>query len=88
MLFEYRSNVAPDANAQKFQIGLLEMLTLAGDGDLRLESQRQLFLLLRAFVHGLVSLACCPSIVAIKPEVARTYLGDMFVSGFNAFASV
>ena len=35
LLFEYRSNVAPDVNAQEFQIGLLEMLILAGDGDLK-----------------------------------------------------
>ena len=88
LLFEYRSNVAPDVKVQEFQIGLLEMLILAGDGDPKLESHRQFFLLLWASVHGLVSLACRPSIVAIKPEVARTYLGDMVVSGFNAFASV
>ena len=88
LLFEYRSNVALDVNAQEFQTGILEMLILAGDGDLKCRSHRQLFLLLRAFLHGLVSLACRPSIVAIKLEVARTYLGDMVVSGFNAFVSV
>ena len=88
LLFECRSTIKEDINAREFQTGLLEMLILAGDGDLKCESHRQLFLLLRAFLHGLVSLACRPSIVAIKLEVARTYLGDMVVLGFNAFVSV
>jgi AcrR family transcriptional regulator len=87
LLFEYRSNVAPDVKVQEFQIGLLEMLIAAGDGDPKRDSHRQFFLLLWASVHGLVSLACRPTIVAIEPEVARTYLGDMVVSGFNAFES-
>ena len=87
LLFEYRSNIAPDLKVQEFQIGLLEMLISAGDGDPNLESHRQFFLLLWASVHGLVSLACRPTIVTIKPEVARTYLGGMVASGFSTFAS-
>jgi AcrR family transcriptional regulator len=85
LLFEYRSNVPPDLKVQDFQIGLLEMLIRAGDGDPKSEMHRQFFLLLWASVHGLVSLACRPTIVAINPEVARTYIGDLVDAGFNAF---
>lgn len=85
LLFEYRSNVPPDIKVRDFQIGLLEMLIQAGDGIPDSEIHRQFFLLLWASVHGLVSLACRPTIVAINPKVARTYIGDLVDAGFNAF---
>ena len=85
LLFEYKSNAPPDSKVQDFQAGLLEMLIRAGDGDPKSEQHRQFFLLLWASVHGLVSLACRPTIVTINPEVARTYIGDLVDSGFNAF---
>lgn len=85
LLFEYKSNVPPDIKVQDFQIGLLEMLIRAGDGIPDSETHRQFFLLLWASVHGLVSLACRPTIVAINPRVARTYIGDLVDAGFNAF---
>jgi AcrR family transcriptional regulator len=85
LLFEYRSNVPPDIKVKDFQIGLLEMLIQAGDGMPKSETHQQFFLLLWASVHGLVSLACRPTIVAINPRVARTYIGDLVDSGFNAF---
>ena len=85
LLFEYKSNVPNDAKAQDFQLGLLEMLIRAGDGDPKSEQQRQFFLLLWASVHGLVSLACRRTIVAVNPKVARTYIGDLVDAGFNAF---
>ncbi len=84
LLFEYRSNVPNDLTAQDFQSGLLEMLIRAGDGDPDSERQRQFFLLLWASVHGLVSLACRRTIVAIDPDLARTYIGDLVDAGFNA----
>ncbi|MGJ8624169.1 MAG: TetR/AcrR family transcriptional regulator [Yoonia sp.] len=83
LLFEYRANIAPDVKVQEFQLGLLEMLITAGGGDPKSEAEREFFLLLWASVHGLVSLASRPTIIAIKPEVARTYLGDMVRSGFK-----
>ena len=43
------------------------------------------YLLLWASVHGLVSLACRPTIVAIRPEVARVYIGELVDAGFRAF---
>lgn len=88
LLFEYRSNIAPDQKVQEFQIGLLEMLIAAGEGDPKSNAHRAFFLLLWASVHGLVSLACRPTIIAIEPDVARTYLGDMVRSGFRNFGSV
>ena len=84
LLFEYRSNVPNDLTARDFQSGLLEMLIRAGDGDPDSERQRQFFLLLWASVHGLVSLACRRTIVAIDPDLARTYIGDLVDAGFNA----
>lgn len=85
LLFEYRPNMTPDTKVQDFQIGLLEMLITVGEGDPKQDSHRQFFLLLWASVHGLVSLACRPTIVAISPDVARTYLAEMVASGFNTF---
>jgi AcrR family transcriptional regulator len=85
LLFEYKSNVPPDLKAQDFQIGLLEMLIEAGDGNPKSDQHRQFFLLLWASVHGLVALACRPTIVAINPEVARTYISALVDSGFEAF---
>jgi len=87
LLFEYRSNVPIDHKVQEFQVGLLEMLIRAGDCDPKSESHRQFFLLLWASVHGLVSLACRPTIVAINPEAARTYISGLVDSGFNNFPS-
>lgn len=85
LMFEYRSDLPQDPKAQDFQIGLLEMLIIAGEADPESEQHRQFFLLLWASVHGLVSLACRPTIVAINPEIARTYIGDLVDSGINAF---
>lgn len=85
LMFEYRLEDHQDPKAQDYQTGLLEMLIRAGEGDPKSEQHRQFFLLLWASVHGLVSLACRPTIVAINPEVARTYIGDLVNSGFNAF---
>ncbi len=85
LLFEYRSNAPPDLKVQDFQTGLLEMLIQVGEGNPKLEAHRQFFLLLWASVHGLVSLACRPTIVAINPEAARIYIGDLVDAGFNAF---
>lgn len=87
LLFEYRSNVPNDLKAQDFQAGLLEVLIRAGDGDPKSERQRQFFLLLWASVHGLVSLACRRTIVAIDPDIARTYIGDLVDAGFNALTA-
>ena len=84
LLFEYRSNVPNDLTARDFQSGLLEMLIRAGDGDPDSERQRQFFLLLWASVHGLVSLACRRTIVAIDPDLARTYIVDLVDAGFNS----
>ena len=86
LMFEYRSDLPQDPKAQDFQIGLLEMLIIAGEADPKSEQHRQLFLLLWASVHGLVSLACKPAIVAINPKVARTYISDLVDSGINAFS--
>jgi AcrR family transcriptional regulator len=83
LLFEYRSNTPPDEAAQTFQIGLLEMLVSAGEGDPKSDQHRQVFLLLWASVHGLVTLACRPTIVAISPQVARSYIADLVEAGFD-----
>ena len=85
LLFEYKTNAPTDQKAQDFQKGLLEMLIRAGEGDPKSEEHQQFFLLLWASVHGLVSLACRPSIVAINPDMARTYISDLVQSGFNSF---
>lgn len=85
LLFEYRSNVAPDERVQEFQMGLLDMLIRAGEADPTSEEHQQFFLLLWASVHGLVSLACRPTIVAVDPDVARPYIGDLVDSALNTF---
>ncbi len=85
LMFEYRSDLPQDPKAQDFQIGLLETLIIAGEADPKSEQHRQFFLLLWASVHGLVSLACKPAIVAINPKIARTYISDLVDSGINAF---
>jgi AcrR family transcriptional regulator len=87
LLFEYRSNVPNDLTARDLQAGLLEVLIRAGDGDSNSERQRQFFLLLWASVHGLVSLACRRTIVAIDPDIARTYIGDLVDAGLNAITA-
>jgi len=85
MLFERDSNLQLNLKTAELQEGLLEMLIRAGDGDPANERHRQFFLLLWASVHGLVSLACRPSIVMIKPEVARDYLHDLIAAAFRNF---
>ena len=85
MLFERDSDLQLDLRTTELQEGLLEMLIRAGDGDPADEQHRQFFLLLWASVHGLVSLACRPSIVMIKPEVARSYMHDLIGAAFRNF---
>ncbi|MCE8534744.1 TetR/AcrR family transcriptional regulator [Ruegeria pomeroyi] len=85
LLFEYKSNTPPDDKAQEFQIGLLEMLVDAAGGNPKSEQQRQVFLLLWASVHGLVTLACRPTIVALNPDAARTYIADLVDTGLKSF---
>jgi len=85
LLFEYRPELQEDPKAQGYQTGLLEMLINAGGGDPASDQHRQFFLLLWASVHGLVSLACRPTIVAIRPEIARVYIGELVDAGFRAF---
>ncbi|MFC6636922.1 TetR family transcriptional regulator [Sulfitobacter sp. JBTF-M27] len=86
LLFEYNSNNPPDEKMQEFQLSLLEMLVEAGGGDPKLEQHRQIFLILWASVHGLVTLACRPTIVAINPEAARTYIADLVDTGLESFS--
>mgnify|MGYP000040806086 CR=1 FL=1 len=85
MLFERSSDLTADAKAQALQEGLLRMLIMAGKGDPESETHRQFFLLLWASVHGLVSLAVRPTIEAIDPDMARSYVGDLIDAGFRAF---
>lgn len=86
LLFEYRSNFALDQTVQEYQEALLEMLIRAGGGDPTSQQHRQFFVLLWASVHGLVSLACRPTIVAIDPEAAQAYIGNLVETGFETFA--
>lgn len=86
LLFEYKSDFPLEAKVQDFQLGLLEMLIRAGEADPKSEQHRQFFLQLWASVHGLVSLACRPSIVAIDPVQARAYIGDLVGTGFSVFS--
>lgn len=85
MLFERDSDLQLDAKTAELQEGLLDMLIRAGDGDPSNEQHRQFFLLLWASVHGLVSLACRPSIVMINPDVARRYMHDLIAAAFRNF---
>lgn len=85
MLFERDSDLQLDVKTTELQEGLLEMLIRAGDGNPEDEQHRQFFLLLWASVHGLVSLACRPSIVMIKPDVARSYMHDLIAAAFRNF---
>ena len=85
LLFEYRNTVSPDRKVEEFQIGLLDMLIDAGGGDPGSQSSKQFFLLLWASIHGLVSLACRPTIVAIDPEMARRFVGELVNSGFDRY---
>ncbi|MHA6265200.1 TetR/AcrR family transcriptional regulator [Arenibacterium sp. CAU 1754] len=87
LLFEYKSNFPLEKKVQDFQLGLLEMLIRAGDANPKSEQHRQFFLQLWASVHGLVSLACRPSIVAIDPAQARSYISDLVNAGFSAFSA-
>jgi len=88
MLFERNVDMQSDEKAQEIQEELLQMLILAGEGDPESEQHRQFFLLLWASVHGLVSLAVRPTIAAINPKVARTYIGHLVDAGFRAFPLV
>ena len=85
MLFERDSDLELDDKTAQLQEGLLDMLIRAGDGDPENEQHRQFFLLLWASVHGLVSLACRPNIVMIKPDVARNYMHDLIYAAFRNF---
>lgn len=85
MLFERDSHMPLDEKTAQLQEGLLEMLIRAGEGDPEDEQHRQFFLLLWASVHGLVSLACRPTIVMIKPDVARRYMHDLIYAAFRNF---
>lgn len=84
LLFEYRSHAPPDQKVRDFQLGLLDMLIQAGEGDPGSDQHRQVFLSLWASVHGLVALACRPAIVAIEPVSARDYIGHLVDAGLNA----
>jgi AcrR family transcriptional regulator len=83
MLVERRSDAAPDLKTHDLQAGLLDMLVRAGDGAPIRAADRQFFLLLWASVHGLVSLACRPTIVAMDPGAARTYIRDLVDAAFD-----
>lgn len=85
MLFERDSNLQLDVQTESLQEGLLEMLIRAGDGDPTSDTHRQFFLLLWASVHGLVSLACRPTIAVINPDVARTYIRVLVAAGFRNY---
>jgi AcrR family transcriptional regulator len=88
LLFERRSDARPDFKTRELQAEFLDMLIRAGGGDPASEEHRQFFLLLWASVHGLVSLACRPTIVAIDPGLARTYIADLVDASFEANSPV
>jgi AcrR family transcriptional regulator len=85
MLFERSIDEPPAQDAFDLQDGLLRMLIESGGGDPDKPGHRQLFLLLWASVHGLVSLAVRPSIAAIDAEAARRYIADLVDAGFRSF---
>lgn len=85
LLFERRSDVAPDRKTEELEARFLEMLFRAGDADPASEDQRQFFLLLWASVHGLASLASRPTITSINPTRARTHVRDLIETSFNTF---
>ncbi len=85
MLFERDSDLQLDVKTQHLQEGLLEMLIRAGGGNPASDLHRQFFLLLWASVHGLVSLACRPSIAMISPDVARSYIHELVDAGFRNY---
>ncbi len=86
LLFEYRAHAVPDQKMQDFQARLLEMLIRAGEGDVSSGRHRQVFLQLWASVHGLVTLACRPTIVTVDPVEARTYIGELVDTGLHVVA--
>lgn len=86
LLFEYRAHAVPDQKMQEFQSRLLEMLIRAGEGDVTSDRHRQVFLQLWASVHGLVTLACRPTIVTVDPVEARTYIGELVDTGLHVVA--
>jgi len=84
LMFEYNSDLPFNPKAQEFQNGLLDMLIEAGEADTSSDQHRQFFLLLWASVHGLVSLACRPTIVAINPDAARNFIADLVDMRLNS----
>lgn len=85
LMFEYRAELEIDDKARAFQGGLLDMLIAAGEADPTSQQHRQFFLVLWASVHGVVSLATRPTIVAIQPELAKNYITDLVDSALNRF---
>ena len=85
LMFEYRAELEIDDKARDFQGGLLNMLIAAGEADPTSQTHRQFFLVLWASVHGVVSLATRPTIVAIQPELAKNYITDLVDSALNRF---
>ena len=85
LMFEYRAQLEIDDKARDFQGGLLDMLIAAGEADPQSEQHRQFFLVLWASVHGVVSLATRPTIIAIQPELAKNYITDLVDSALNRF---
>ncbi|WP_255200171.1 TetR/AcrR family transcriptional regulator [Sulfitobacter sp. HGT1] len=85
LMFEYRAELEIDDKARDFQGGLLDMLIAAGEADPKLDIHRQFFLVLWASVHGVVSLATRPTIIAIRPELAKKYITDLVDSALTRF---
>ena len=85
MLFERDSDLQLDLRAQELQEGLLDMLIRAGDGDPDNRQHREFYLMLWASVHGIVSLACRPSITMIEPGSARAYIASLIRAAFRNF---
>jgi AcrR family transcriptional regulator len=85
LMFEYRAELEIDEKARDFQGGLLDMLIAAGEADPASETHRQFFLVLWASVHGVVSLATRPTIIAIQPELAKNYITDLVDSALTRF---
>lgn len=85
LMFEYRAELEIDDKARDFQGGLLDMLIAAGEADPVSHADRQFFLVLWASVHGVVSLATRPTIVAIQPNLAKNYITDLVDSALSRF---
>ncbi|WP_300033429.1 TetR/AcrR family transcriptional regulator [uncultured Roseobacter sp.] len=85
MLFERDSDLQLDLRTQELQEGLLNMLIRAGEGDPDDRQHREFYLMLWASVHGIVSLACRPSITMIDPGSARAYIRSLIRAAFRNF---